>query len=351
MYSIIREILPNDGGLDMQHLRRFAKEKDVPESVKVAFKNLEIAQKEPLGLLEETKETVKTVAPMTAAELFVVVGSTNAITEQTVTAGLSASITNPYIVTLPVPLLAPTTIEQAKLWSSVYWPTVYKKSNPFGPHLSLLTRTADEISVDVDRWMTLAKVAAQEAKRSGDGEAVGVVIVERRNGVARPIAVAADARWRDWPLGGGSGNVTAHAAMRAIAMVAEGLKERELRAGLKTPAEMPAIPDIFQDLPASGVERKNYDTTKNEHGYLCFDLEIYCTHEPCVMCSMAIIHSRFGKLVFGKRMRKTGAIVADEDGLGCGLWWRKELNWTMLAWQYVLDPDHDENVSDGDLHA
>jgi len=51
------------------------------------------------------------------------------------------------------------------------------------------------------------------------------------------------------------------------------------------------------------------------------------------MCAMAIVHSRFGRLVFGKRMPATGGICADGE-LGHGLFWRKELNWTLLAWQW-----------------
>jgi len=55
--------------------------------------------------------------------------------------------------------------------------------------------------------------------------------------------------------------------------------------------------------------------------------------------------------VFDKRMRKTGGITADEDGLGCGLWWRKELNWTMLAWQYACNDESSENAADLELHV
>jgi tRNA-specific adenosine deaminase 3 len=336
----------------MQHLRRFAKEKDVPKTVQEAFDNL--TKGEPV---DEDPDKVHIVndaqdaSTITTAELFLIVGSTNVLPEQAVLDGLANSVSSPLIVTLPVPLLAPTTAEQAKLWSSKYWPTVYKKSNPFGPHVSLMTRTADEISQDIHKWMGLAEAAAQKVRSSSYGEAVGVVVVERRNGVARPIAVAGDGRWNDWPCSSGPGNVTAHAVMRAIGMVAEGLKEREFRDGLAIPPPASLNQEIFQDKPSSDVERENYDTTNNESGYLCFDLEIYCTHEPCVMCSMAIIHSRFGKLVFGERMKQTGGITADEDGLGCGLWWRKELNWTMLAWQYIPDGVPDKKASDLELHA
>lgn len=259
---------------------------------------------------------------------------------------------------VPVPLLAPTSQEQAKRWTEIYWPTVYKKSNPFGPHVSLVQRVEEEISGDVGEWMDLARRVGKEGFETGVGERVGVVVVERKEGKGRVIAVACDARWNCWPCGDkkGPGNVTAHAAMRAIGMVAEGLRNRGgihddvIQDGvIQAPDEEEAI---FRDKPLLDTEKECYDTKGNESSYLCHELEIYCSHEPCVMCSMAIVHSRFGRLVFGKRMRTTGGICADVDGLGHGLWWRKELNWTMLAWQYIKEKDGEERVEmRGDLNA
>lgn len=52
------------------------------------------------------------------------------------------------------------------------------------------------------------------------------------------------------------------------------------------------------------------------------------------MCGMAVVHSRFGKLVFGRRMRGTGGVCAEGDGVGAGLWWRRELNWCLFGWRW-----------------
>ena len=242
------------------------------------------------------------------------------------------------LVVLHVPLLAPTSQEQASKWSSKYWPTVYKKSNVFGPHPSLVSRAAETIEHDAEKWISLATEVAVQASVEGSGERIGVVIVERHNGEGRPVAVAGDARWLNWPSSS-TGNVTAHAVMRAIAMVAEELKAKEeLEAGISQLAT-PVKPSIFRDQAYGILEKENIHRS-NQEGYLCHELEIYCTHEPCVMCSMAIVHSRFGKLVFKKRMPLTGGICADGE-LGHGLFWRKELNWTLLAWQWSPSQDAD----------
>ena len=332
---MIRNIIPNDGGLDLQHLRRFAKYDDVPQHVRDSFPSI------PSPLEDPEVEVSK--------DLFLITGSTNAITQQDLIEGLSSLIRTVSISLIPVPLLAPTSQEQALLWSSKYWPTVYKKSNPFGPHPSTVSRAEEEIGGDVEKLMALATEAAGQSKAAGRGEAIGVVVVERRNGTARPVAIAGDARWYDWPQVG-SGNVTAHATLRAIAMVADGLKaEDEVQKGaegnFKSVLRTEEL-SVFHDQPLGILEQEHSRPSSGE-GYLCHELEIYCTHEPCVMCAMAVVHSRFGRVIFRHRMPSTGGLCADGH-LSHGLFWRKELNWTLLAWQWDCANDGSSiDLSDG----
>lgn len=263
---------------------------------------------------------------------YFIVGSTNAISERDLIDALSSILDTVLVHTIPVPLLAPTSQEQATLWTSKYWRTTYNKNHSFGPHPHLLLKAEEEIREDAGKWINLAAEVGRGASRTASGEEVGVVVIERRNGIARPIAVAGDARWLDWPRKG-PGNVTAHAALRAIGIVAQGLKLKEEP---EQTAQGKADEDIFQDQPSGMLEKEYCRPSDFNDGYLCHNLEMYCSHEPCVMCSMAIVHSRFGKLVFGQRMPRTGGFCADGD-LGHGLFWRKELNWTLHAWHWDSD--------------
>lgn len=370
---LTRKLVPDDGGLNLQHLRRFAKFDDVPESVRDTFlaAKASSSSEEIEGGSHETRGS----GPQFEDDRLLVVGSINAITHDALISSLQSIIPDPAVFTIHVPLLAPTSQEQASRWTAQYWPTVYKKSNPFGPHPSIVSRAQGEIRDDAGKYMELAERVAKQSCDKGFGERIGVVVVERKEGKARVVAVAGDARWVGWERDeAGCGNVTAHAAMRAIGMVAEGLRQddqgasadedpsskiedaeisttelnrskgtSEVTAPLDTSGVLETdegqktvstqIKEIFQDKPLLPIEEENLSLSGNGTGYLCHELEIYGTHEPCVMCSMAIVHSRFGRVVFARQMQETGGLCADGE-LSHGLFWRKELNWTMLAWHW-----------------
>ncbi len=212
--------------------------------------------------------------------------------------------------------------------------------------------------------MELASRAGNQFSVALRGEPVGAVIVDCTTPAgAIAVVVAGDARWHNsgQAIVGGPGNVMAHAVMRAIGLV--GRKRRELLVAEYQSTNEQDCPDRFTDKPLTELEHEVYSKgTLAPGGYLCLDLELYVTHEPCVMCSMAILHSRFGKVVFGKRLPHTGGISADLDaapgnsetgtqGLGYGLFWRPELNWKLLAWQWVDNESPPVNLSDESTHA
>jgi len=100
---------------------------------------------------------------------------------------------------------------------------------------------------------------------------------------------------------------------------------------------------FFLDLPVTPLEQTYFERDNlKPDGYLCLKLEIFLTHEPCMMCSMALVHSRVGRVIFQHRMPQTGGLTAEmvrndsgPVGLGYGLCWRKELNWQFMCWEYT----------------
>ena len=221
-----------------------------------------------------------------------------------------------------------------------------------------------ELDTDyLDKYMQLAEVVAQECKRLNIGRNVGAVITDPVR--QEVVAVAGDARlWTPgleqkgreyWGIS--NGRPEHHAPMRAIAMVAEKeLKRRRSEESIKPDGSEPVkslggrpFTDVekFYFIPSSTHDAgrlSNHDVkllpTKqsgsNLETYLCSGLDIYLTHEPCVCCAMALIHSRFRACIFARRMPGTGGLCSEKDhgALGYGLFWRRELNWRVMTFEY-----------------
>lgn len=51
--------------------------------------------------------------------------------------------------------------------------------------------------------------------------------------------------------------------------------------------------------------------------YLCTDLDVYCYYEPCVMCAMAMVHSRVGRLFFVTKNSNFGGIMSQVQIHSC----------------------------------
>ncbi|KAL8281831.1 hypothetical protein RB597_009513 [Gaeumannomyces tritici] len=377
----LQHLLPAEVVNGLPHLRRCAKPCDLPSHLKAHLMN-----DSPQSRQMHTGK---------AAWVYIMLGIESLFDMEELFDSLS-KIENlggePFVATIPVPLLPPTSQVQAALWCSQFWPTVYRKTNPLGPHPSLVARSTDDISVDAAVWMGLAHMVAAKARKAGLGLPIGACIIQRMDdGQTKLIALAADARFNRWgnaPAGvdgdgccSTTGNPIGHAVLRAISMVAKKLVRAERRGSpvdgdsdddAETPtvkpqaaaaaaaaaamaaSEMHRIPvefDPFQDDPLLEEERLVFEADHpSPEGYLCHGLELYLTHEPCVMCAMSILHSRMGKVILAERMPLTGGICSEDrtldpsrypdmanfsdGGHGLGLFWRRELNWSLLGWEW-----------------
>ena len=391
--------------MNLQHLRRFAKPEFLPDRVRnsitptpryrpdPSLRTLVTSTDNGAGLGDGTTDVEMNEVDGVQPSLYLLICATSTLPTERLSKVLSAltpfadGALEPAVQTIQVPLLPPTSEEQSQQWSEQYWPTVYKRNNPFGPHPSIVSRAEDEICSSAGQWISLATQAGLEASAALIGEAIGAVIIDRNvPGGCSVVAVAGDARLKDENildegLTRAGGNVMAHAVMRAIGMVAR--KRLALSSDRAQTASDPGEAKVFADEPLTPVELTVHSkNTLAAGGYLCLDLDIYVTHEPCIMCSMAILHSRFGRVVFGTRMPNTGGLTAEVErstsipglpdvhmgcdsktpdgtnpaekrppgGLGYGLFWRPELNWKLLAWQWI-DQDSLQVALDENVHV
>ncbi|WPH04262.1 Hypothetical protein R9X50_00715100 [Acrodontium crateriforme] len=402
--KVIKDNVEGQDRIDLQHLRRFAKPKFLPKHIlgeRDRIKELHcvprawetsapaVMQASCENAVWDWSTPAKARTTTRAQTLYLLICPTNVISmadlhslllDYTPFASSAESWAYPLVIKeVTVPLLSPTSPAQADEWSNKYWPTFYRKTNPFGAHPVSMSKAEDELQTSecngfgVEHALELAEEVAQITKGEGLGVGTGCVIVERVEGKPEIIAVAGDARYKplsvpaaDEPHGCSPGNVMAHAAMRALGFV--GRKRLRVASGQVSKAAAKAESNFanvglahdetardgfFLDLPVNSFEQKYFDNDNiKPDGYLCLKLEVFLTHEPCMMCSMALVHSRVGRVIFKHRMPETGGLTAElvrndtgPVGLGYGLCWRKELNWQFMCWEYIQQT-HGESEAD-----
>ena len=172
----------------------------------------------------------------------------------------------PDISTIEVPLHSSISQEQADEWSTMYWPTIYKRGNPFGPHPPFVEQTINKILPNIAKYMTLVKEAARQAKESGNGIEAAALVVDPSN--EQVIAIAGDGR--EMTFGSDDkrdcswGNPLDHAVLRAVGMVAAKRKIREdLGVGVEIGIEkgikiMEDRGNIIRHTPSTEIERKYF---------------------------------------------------------------------------------------------
>lgn len=109
------------------------------------------------------------------------------------------------------------------------------------------------------------------------------------------------------------------------------------------------------------TRNRNRILPRSQGGYLCTDLDIYLTHEPCLSCSMGMLLSRFRAVVFPRRGRMvTGGLASEPCTTSTaeqrernyyGLHWRKELNWRALCFEFVEEDDQHKHEYRDEQHV
>ncbi|CAJ1078715.1 probable inactive tRNA-specific adenosine deaminase-like protein 3 isoform X2 [Xyrichtys novacula] len=181
----------------------------------------------------------------------------------------------PFVV--KVPARPPLTRPQFEL-ASKHWPTSFHedkqvtvalKGELFGPAQKSMMHT-----------YMMSAVAAARAGHELGMEAVGAVVVDPV--MERVIAVGHDCRG-DHPLH--------HAVMVCIDLVAQ-----SQGGGCYS---FDKYPTCTFTAPTLATTENPPDSEGSSQPYICTRYDFYVTREPCVMCAMALVHSRVGRVFYG----------------------------------------------------
>lgn len=191
--------------------------------------------------------------------------------------------TESIIETIRVPKYLPPTKEIAIDWSNRFWPMAWR-GNP--NHQALLTTKFDI------PWERSVIELLQGSQKSS----LPATIITGEDPMTHEqkiLCIAGDER---------STHPLKHSIMNAIATIADTEIDERHRSSVNESSAM---------------------------GYLCHNLSVYTTHEPCTMCAMALVHSRIGRLVYLSR-HPCGAVESSHF-IGD----RNDLNWTFDVWRWI----------------
>ncbi|WBW71199.1 tRNA specific adenosine deaminase subunit Tad3 [Schizosaccharomyces osmophilus] len=241
-------------------------------------KKIRSKQKEALLHCARLRRIQKENEPL---ELEIILCPVLAMTQSQIEKDLQELEIDAKVYILPVPSHAPLTLEQYKEWNPI-WPVFYRRHTE---RQDIFTNRELEVIDGVLNDLIQAAFVSQSKGQIGCAAAV-------YDHTSRTVlSVSIDER-------NASRNPVDHCAMRAINLVAAGERERR-----KLPHE------------------------SSEERYLCRGLTVLMTHEPCVMCSMALLHSRIFRLIYCQQQSLTGGIESLY-----GIHWRAELNHRYLAY-------------------
>ena len=178
---VIKNNVEGQDSIDLQHLRRFAKPKYLPHHVlgqRDKVKELyaiprawectpQAVMQAPSTAVWEYTQPMKTRINMRPPTLHLLICPTKVVSladlhkllmEYPPFCSSADSWAYPLeIKEVTVPLLAPTSPAQAEMWSTGYWPTFYRKTNPFGAHPSTIARAEDDLQYPSEDNLSICK--------------------------------------------------------------------------------------------------------------------------------------------------------------------------------------------------
>lgn len=183
----------------------------------------------------------------------------------------------PFLVKIPAtPPLTRPQFEKARK----HWPTSFHEDKLITSALRGQLFTAAQ-KAKIQEYMTVAVQAANTGQERGM-DAVGAVIVDPES--EKIVAVSHDCKNGSHPLH--------HAVMVCIDLVAYGQG-----GGAYNYDKYPACQFSSQESLRNSCKAVN--AKESNQPYICTGYDLYVTREPCVMCAMALVHSRISRVFYG----------------------------------------------------
>lgn len=207
---------------------------------------------------------------------------------------------------IQIPRSGPSTRVLSLEWSKKYWPLVWR-GNPNDQILNGYIIDIKTINMYLNEITTIAQNIFETNKSLP-------IVTAFVNPLTKESIISIDHRH--------DRSLIDHSIMIGIRQVAS--KEKEAR----------------------GCNGNNTDNLSSD-SYLCLNFDVYTTHEPCSMCSMALIHSRIKRCIFIKAMDKTGCLKPTSGDSYC-MCNNKSLNSKYETFQWIGDeynlPEIDNNI-------
>ncbi|TDL23140.1 hypothetical protein BD410DRAFT_747098 [Rickenella mellea] len=246
--------------------------------------------------------------------------------------------------TLEVPASAALTIPQVKAKSAM-WPTIYAPKRKGEPEKWTRAKAAwawDAVSTMIG--------AAEEAGKLGElpiASYVPASFVDSSNhGEMTQSFVAYDTRRT-------SAHPLRHSVMNVVRKIAD------WRASSSTPSLRSPDPELSDPtwVTSASSQIVSIENTlpppaaqRNGSHYLLTSLTLFTTHEPCVMCSMALLHSRVKEIIVVVPMDKTGG-CGGSSGKGTCVPRLKAVNHRFGIAGWKIDREMDGLTIDEDVDA
>lgn len=197
-----------------------------------------------------------------------------------------------------VPLLAPETREQWQEWGQEHWPMVWKV-----PEKTSMSHPPEATKEEEEYF----KICMSRVLDLSPGSSNAALIVN-------PAAFTASSFHPDspaWVAGGvhSDKNPLAHAVMEAVV----GASVRDKKLWPISSLEEKKLASLEEDEGASSKRQKLEPPSMisplvGSRPYMCTGYDIFIKREPCIMCAMALVHSRLARVIYCESDLSHGAL-------------------------------------------